>query len=129
MSINNQHSSTEMTQPSLSTFPHITVSQVTQSHFLFTPADGSNIWVTCLECMCPCACEGGRSRALLPLVATRTASISWLITAQEGKNSSRRTMASIRTSYLSETEQSGLKSVMFLLPKVVVGQKIADCLA
>lgn len=45
---------------------------------------------------------------LLPLVATRTTSISRLITAQEGKNSSRRTMASIRTSNLSK--QRGVKS-------------------
>lgn len=42
------------------------------------------------------------ARVTLPLVATRTTSISWLITAQEGENSSRRTMASIRISNLSE---------------------------
>lgn len=55
-------------------------------------------------------CKRSRVRVsvLVPLVAMRMTSISWLITAQEGKNSSRRTMASIRTSNLSETEREQL---------------------
>lgn len=57
-------------------------------------------------------------KCVLPLVATRTTSISWLITAQEGKNSSRRTMASIRISNLPGTGQRQMRRVKYMIKEL-----------
>lgn len=98
-----------MTQPCLSTpSPHHSISGDTfllcvrhRWQLKYLGHLSEHMW------LCVCVCVGTGARVLLPLVATRMTSISRLITAQEGKNSSRRTMASIRTSNLSETKEKG----------------------